>query len=133
MKRIYLTFAVILLCSPALACDSFEECMKPSTRSVQYVEMAIKSKADPVEKTRIYEVPASDSNVQRAIAFKLDEISKKLDVSEYEKTEILKKEQAMKTASWKLCYDTFCQTNDCPAGHDCYRTLPCKPCEGMLK
>ena len=63
----YLLLALILVvsgCKPALACESYEECMKS---------------ADYYQGHGVDGNTYSERERQKAIAYKLDEISKKLD------------------------------------------------------
>ena len=60
MKTLFL-ISLLLISSPALSCDSFEECM------------------DLQKQYENRYGQATDYPLQKAIAYKLDEISKKLD------------------------------------------------------
>lgn len=67
----YLVLLLLFWTNTAMACDSYEECMKVKDDWVWVVGNGKRYK-DPVK------VYPSDARVLKAIAFKLDEISKKL-------------------------------------------------------
>jgi len=119
MRRI-LAISLSLLTLPASGwaiCNDYDSCMNPPKGRYDGYDKDSNGKIidhfegeDPTE-----------YQVLKAIAYKLSEIEEKLEP----KDESWRKE-------WAKCYDTNCQTNSCPNGYGCYRTLPCEPCYNLI-
>lgn len=73
MKNLLALSLLLLNCSVGLACESYEECMKPVQGNTQEYFCA----ESPFGKC--YKNFPTELNISKAIAYKLDEISKKLD------------------------------------------------------
>ena len=71
-KLIFLAFFLLIAWGEARACETFEECMKAQTDLSTFVN----SEGNLVQRGTTY---YGDSAILKAIAFKLNEISEKLD------------------------------------------------------
>lgn len=71
-SKVFLVIAILLIAGKASACESFEECMNPPEKT-----QAVLSNG-PVETLSI-SILEQEPNYLKAIALKLDDISKKLD------------------------------------------------------